>query len=711
MTGTFDDGRAYQVFLCCLPPPNPGVQPLEMTIGEFRGYGWTGSAHVRPPSLGTSNSLQSILGTGLTPGAACVVHLKEAGTETVVRTWPSIVTSVNVKESTTRPEPFCVVTFCDPLTALSNRQVWFAWSAVRSDEADADGRTVLAEIIGGALSAAAGEDPFPCSTPALPAGYPMVSIDADVDDAVASPAYVVATGQMFGAWVDQLCGHLGVRIELVGLPSGELRIHLTDKPPAQTNLNYRGPVTITADSTSPPSFGNIQLSRFGVTPTPRARGGVLDTPISGGPVNFGPSGAIGSVISDARLDAEEAERRSGFGIESDQLETIRIAGLSSQPDFTIGRLVSISGPDLASEDVELGGQPGALNLDGEQWQVASVVHLYMRGSYWNRPEFEKAEFAWRPRLWSVPRSVVVSGWVDDGESDPGQPVNRDELGRLPVRPVFSQPVSQFTDESAAASYYPALKLSPVSLSAGDSHGYVADQRQQDWCRIQVHTPLLAEVIGFVYRDDRTIKKSVRDITAGMLVRQGAEAWRGWIFRPSSADEDDTAQTEDDTAQTEDDTAENEDDTAENEYKFVQTGGKPVKPFTQPNRGPFRKPDPATSADEDDTAQTEDDTAQNEYKFVQTGGKPVKPFTQPNRGPFRKPDPATSADEDDTAQTEDDTAQNEYKFVQTGGKPVKPFTQPNRGPFRKPDPATSADENDTSQSEDDCPERYSLGANR
>ena len=502
MTGTFDGGRAYHVYLRSMSPPESEVEPLKLMLGEFRGCGWTGSAHVRPRVTGASDSLQAVLGTGLTPGAACVVQLAEADTTNAVRTWPSIVTSVNVKESTTHPEPFCVIAFCDPLTALSSRPVWFAWSAVRSDEVHTDGRTVLAEIIGGALSAAAGEDPFPSSTPTLPAGYPIVSIHAEVDDAVESPAYVVATGQPLGAWVNQLCGHLGVRIEMIGLPSGDLRIHLTDKPPAQSRLNHIGPVSIEADSTSPPSFGNIQLNRFSITPPPHARGGVLDSPRGGGPMNFGAPGAVGSVISDARLDAEEAERRSGFRTESDELETFRIAGLSCKPDFTIGRLVNISGPDLASEDVEIGGQPDALSLDGEPWQVASVVHLYMSGSYWNRPEFEKAEFAWRPRLRSVPKSVVVSGWVDDGESDPGQPVGRDELGRLPVRPVFSQPVSQFTDESAAASYYPALKLSPVSLSAGDSHGYVTDHRQQDWCRIQVHSPLLAEVIGFVYRDDR-----------------------------------------------------------------------------------------------------------------------------------------------------------------------------------------------------------------
>ena len=363
---------------------------------------------------------------------------------------------------------------------------------------------------------------------------------------------------------------------------------------------------------------------------------------------FGASGAVGSVISDARLDAEEAERRSGFGTESDELESFRIAGLSSKPELTIGRLVSISGPDLASEDIEIDGQPGALNLDGEQWQVASVVHLYMKGSYWNRPEFEKAELAWRPRLRSVPKSVVVSGWVDDGESDPGQPVSRDELGRLPVRLVFSQPVSQFTSESAATSYYPALKLSPVSLSAGDSHGYVTDHRQQDWCRVQVHTPLLAEVIGFVYRDDRSIKQSVRDITAGMLVRQGADTWRGWIFRPSSANEDDgTAQTEDDTAQTEDGTAQIEDDTAQIEDDTVQT-------------------EDDTAQIEYDTAQTEDDTAQTEDDISQTWRKPGKPFPIPNRGPLRKRDPTLTPN----------------------GEPIRntdPTPIPNRGPLRKPDP--------------------------
>ena len=557
-TGSTTSRPTYEAVLIPLSPTNPDdpaeVPALELMLCELRGFGWTGAAHVRPQVDGSTNALQSIVGTGLTPGSACRVEIARTGDWSDPlsgrRRWICIVTSVNAKEMCDSREAYCVIGFADLLTAYSSRPVWFAWSAVKPEATDPDAPTVLAELVGGALMAAIGEDPHPGSALTLPEGFPTVTIDADVESEVESPEYVIAAGQPFGTWLEQLCGHLGVRIELVVPASGEISIHLTDRPPAESHLNHLGPVEIVADSTKPPSSIHIRLTSYSQNAARPQRRSVLDTPNAGGPAGFGGGGVVGNVISDARLDIEEAERRSSFDTKSDELEALRIAGVSSQLQFTPGRLVEITGPELAMEDdgqSEL--KPGEM-----QWQVASVAHLYMRGSYWNRAEFLAADIPWRPRLRPAPGPVVVSGWIDDGESLPGEPVKRDSLGRVPVRLVFSEPFTKSSDGSTpskeggtTARYVPALQLTPISLIAGSSHGHVTDHRQQDWCRVQVHSPLSAEVLGFVYRDDRSIKPLARGLTAGMLVRQGAENWRGLAFRPMA----DIADMEGDSSPTED----------------------------------------------------------------------------------------------------------------------------------------------------------------
>ena len=575
MTGTFDDGRVYKAFLqpASSPPPGavvevegefPGIPSSYLMVSEIRGSGWTGAALVEPRVLGTEDALQRVLGAGLTPGSGCLVRLEELiGVQSVedgeggfverettrqARVWPCVVTSVNARESTVRSEAHCFIGLADLLSAFARRPVWFAWSAERHAVVDDAATTVksrseihLAEVVGAALSAAIGidsctegaeirKDLYPSPSPKLPSGFYPVEVTADVDsrpeagNQVAPLPYVVAAGQPLGTWLEQLCSYLGVRIELFSkpepnYPSANLVIHLTDKLPDESALNfYSGAILMNADYGTNPSISHIALTRISRTATHPPRAAVLDTPSSGDPLAFGDSEVVGSVIFDARLDVDEAERRNAFNAESVALETLRVAGVSCQHGFTPGRTVQFTVPDADLRD------PAGLPI--QEWQVALTSHLLVDGSYWNRAEFEASEPQWRPRLRSMPKPIVVSGWVDDGVSEPGEPVKRDLLGRLPVRLVFSDPLGAYSDRD----YTPQLLLSPVSLVAGNSHGYITDHRQQDWCRIQINSPLSAEVIGFVYRGDRSIKLPARDITAGMLVRQGALDWSGLAFQ-------------------------------------------------------------------------------------------------------------------------------------------------------------------------------------
>ena len=78
---------------------------------------------------------------------------------------------------------------------------------------------------------------------------------------------------------------------------------------------------------------------------------------------------------------------------------------------------------------------------------------------------------------------------------------------------------------------PTIPLAPVPPGAGNRHGFMMDHRQGDWCRVAVVNPLYAEIIGFSYRDDRHLSEDLRDASAGIVMREGGDAWRGMVFRP------------------------------------------------------------------------------------------------------------------------------------------------------------------------------------
>ena len=140
--------------------------------------------------------------------------------------------------------------------------------------------------------------------------------------------------------------------------------------------------------------------------------------------------------------------------------------------------------------------------------------------------------------------VTLSGWVDDGESDPGEPVARDYLGRIPVRFAFQcEPEDEEAPADAAGSAgdtagsgaeapaAPTVALSVVDPMAGGVHGFVPEHRQADLCRIAVHHPLHAEVHGFAYNDGRRIGERTSDSSMGMIVGNRPEGWSGVLFRP------------------------------------------------------------------------------------------------------------------------------------------------------------------------------------
>lgn len=86
---------------------------------------------------------------------------------------------------------------------------------------------------------------------------------------------------------------------------------------------------------------------------------------------------------------------------------------------------------------------------------------------------------------------------------------------------------------AAQKWPPLLPLPVVNPMAGRMHGFIPSHRQGDACRVAIHGPFSAEVIGFQYRDDRPINAQIEGATAGLVVEHDhGGGWTGLVFRPT-----------------------------------------------------------------------------------------------------------------------------------------------------------------------------------
>ena len=536
----------YRARLRALLQPRYDVPAIHLMITEYRSGGWAGAVQINPRLGSAEQAVRAVIDEGLAPGEGTVVQLQFGNSiasmaDRAVRTWPSVVTAVNAREAVGNRHPFCSVSFTDPLTALCKRTIWAAYAD-----------TPLDAVVGGAMSTATGGDGAPTRTPILPGG-PRVEIETQVREEISTLPYVIAAGESLGLWLSRICAQLGVRVEMVGAPDGLLKIAFVDTQPALSGMNARGPVSMTIDPRAGASAGNIVVEDFTVQAVAPARGGLLDNPSGGEAYRFGSPGPVGQVISDAQTSEDEAERRAGFRTESQVLEQLRVSGVTSHPGLLPGRTIEIvSGADAAGDD-----SPDGAPSDSEDaprsyssmfgatlWQVARIAHLLVGESYWNRVDIEKTGVAWRPPMPDEEGGVMVSGIVDDGKSELGEPVERDWLGRIPVRFPFAMNLATDEEEPPPTGEYrwPAsLPLAPIAPIAGRLHGFVSGHRQGDWCRVHVVSPLFAEIAGFSYRDDRSLKQRVRDVTMGLVVSQSEDLWRGMIFRP---DEDIEAELDD-----------------------------------------------------------------------------------------------------------------------------------------------------------------------
>ena len=78
---------------------------------------------------------------------------------------------------------------------------------------------------------------------------------------------------------------------------------------------------------------------------------------------------------------------------------------------------------------------------------------------------------------------------------------------------------------------PRIALPVVEPMAGAMHGFVGGHRQGDICRVAVHDPFTAEIVGYQYRDNRAINRDVVGAAAAIVVEHNFDdAWSGIVVR-------------------------------------------------------------------------------------------------------------------------------------------------------------------------------------
>ena len=96
---------------------------------------------------------------------------------------------------------------------------------------------------------------------------------------------------------------------------------------------------------------------------------------------------------------------------------------------------------------------------------------------------------------------------------------------------------------------PRIALPVVEPMAGAMHSFVGGHRQGDICRVAVHDPFTAEIVGYQYRDNRAINRDVVGAAAAIVVEHNfADAWTGIVLRRiEDMDDPETDETSEDVA--------------------------------------------------------------------------------------------------------------------------------------------------------------------
>lgn len=387
---------------------------------------------------------------------------------TVVRIWPSMITSVEPLEASSTSGTMLKVTLVDPITYLSTRSIWGAYRAASA-----------ASMIGGALSLAAGGEGKPTLSPALP-NLPTIKI---IDNMLSPEAqvipYSIASGQTLGEWLEYITGVLGIRIELSANPDDSIDVILTDQMPSgallQMNAELAQPTgsrrgrrggrrTPAPTPTVAAAHGRLFITGIEGNPGVTARDIVLDDPLHSTFQRVGGRGSVGQLIKGTNITLDEAAKRRQFEIDSAYTEMLVLHARSKQPGLRPGKLVQLDRPLLRIQ----------------QWQVFTSLHTVEATTYNNTTFLGRGDWPWRPPQPSTEGATYITGAVDGGAGFIDfEPVPRDRLGRIPVTLSFlPRPVGEEAKRLIAGDSNQDMRLDLSDFNAKDTDDY--QNNQADW---------------------------------------------------------------------------------------------------------------------------------------------------------------------------------------------------------------------------------------
>ena len=528
----------YRAFMHPLGDDTLRTHVSVASLTEASNGGWAAEVIVLPPPELTASVADAFGGAiimGIMPGTGVQLHLQRAtrrsgggGSDddtvqlTTLRFWPGVVMSMQTIRGTLEYTPSYRAQLADPITLLAPNPIW----GVYVNES-------IGNVIGGAISLAAGGDGAATLTPVLGTRMPSIEIRQSVRSELQSLPLAIAAGAAFGDWLQDLLALLGARIELsVDIAEyNTVIVEITDAVPDGEVRSMTLSDAHLIDET------HATLAAMGVQTRGASRAAVLDNRAVGDAERSDEYGSVGQVIEEMRVEADEAWVRAGFAQDMDYLRASTVTIASLQAGL------------VPSERIELDSSV----FGTREWQVAVSLHKFTNGIYRNVAKLQRGDVAWRAQGGRLEPGVTVTGIVDDGASANGAPVARDRLGRIPVRLSFlkggegSHLVTVDDGDDANDSTTPAEWTGePVPLpvleliGSGGAHGFVSAHRQGDPCRVVVHSPLNAEIAGFGYREDRRVGADLADSTAGLVVRHSHadDGFTGLVFRPDEdLDED------------------------------------------------------------------------------------------------------------------------------------------------------------------------------
>lgn len=442
--------------------------PLSLlSLEEGYNIGWEATATMATPAaaaLDMSAMMELSVESGLSSGTAVALilslpggengptFLREADTEGVVfsslpqgtslRTWPSVITGITPAEVADGSiGNLLTLTARDPVSYLADRPIWGAYRLCS-----------IAEMIGGALSLAAGGNGKPTLRPILP-GLPAVSIVNELREEVDLVPYSVAAGTTLGGWLGEISQLLGIRQEMRLGEDGSVELVLKDQAisgvaPAGDTPEFQSISThVLPDSLPGSSSSNLvalNLAEQALDPSDNSpssdqtigdahvvgmvtqaplpnRGIVFDDPLHGTFRHLGQPGAVGTVVCGTGLGINEAAQRALYPSYGAYTESLRLQVICKNPSMRPGRIVAFN------EEI----------IGIAAWQVFSVRHIFRAGKYDNLPELLSSRYAWHPTYASISQPTFVTATVDGGDGfEAMDPVQRDRLGRIPVRLSF-----------------------------------------------------------------------------------------------------------------------------------------------------------------------------------------------------------------------------------------------------------------------------------